>query len=102
MNLPSPQSNALHKWYGDIAEALNDAGYEYGALKKLLDKRGIGMPFTKELIKEYYAKVFMEYMFNKHHTKDLTPGEAGLLTEAMNKSLADNFEIHVPFPKEGE
>lgn len=85
------QNRALHMYFAQLAEQLNNAGYTF---KNSLDME---IPFTMELIKETIWKPTQKELFNIKSTTQLT-------TEMINK-LIDVFSlefgkrgIYVEFP----
>lgn len=90
------QNRALHKWFGMVAEALNDAGY---TVQKTL-RHDIEIPWTPVLIKELIYRPVMEAMTEKHSTTELDRIEPSQIYEVLNLHLGEKLGIHVDFPCE--
>ena len=90
------QNAAAHKWFRDIAMALNDAGYSVN------DRHVIKMdvPFTEEIVKSHMFSKIIDSMFDEPKTSRLTKSQMSEAVEVMNRLLADNWNIYVPFPSE--
>lgn len=96
MNLTIPQRNALHLWFRQLAEALNDSGHD---MRKTL-KPGVEIPWTEDSVKTHIFKEVMKVMFDKESTNDLTTGEVSQVYEVVDRHLSQSTGVHVPFPCE--
>jgi len=96
--LTKKQLDSLHVYCGDLAEALNDAGWDQ---RKVL-KPGIDIPWTKLSVKEMLWKEVQKAMLHKESTTDLTTSEVTVVYEALNKGIAEKFGVAVGFPSEQE
>ncbi len=74
------QNNALHLYFSQLSEQLNNAGYTFTNVLEM------EMPFTPELIKESIWKPTQKEMFGIDSTTKLN-------TEMINK-LIDVFSLH--------
>ena len=93
------QQKAIEVFCHNVADALNDAGFD---LKAVLKRKRIPVPCTQPNIKENVFKPIEKALFNKTSTTQLTTGEVTEVYDVMNKWLGEQFEIHVPFPSEEE
>ena len=81
------QNNAMHLWFRQMAEQLNDAGFS--ATHPFNDK--IEVPFTEGLVKEMLYKPIIKAMYDKTSTtklagKELSEAEAAEVSAYMNAS----------------
>ncbi len=87
--------NALHLWFEQVAEELNNKGITQ---RMLLEKiNGIDVPCSKESIKDLWKAIQSRYI-GKKSTTSLTSGEIDKIYDALNKALGERLECHVPFP----
>lgn len=65
------QNKSLHKFCEQVAESLNDAGYDF---KKFLEvsKYKLDVPWTKDLVKDQLWRVVQEAMTGKESTTELS------------------------------
>jgi hypothetical protein len=90
------QNNAMHLWFRQIAEKLNDAGY--WVRHPFSDNFEI--PFTEVLVKEMLYKPTAKAMFNKETTTKLTPSELSEAAEVLVRWLSEHKGVYVPFPQQ--
>jgi len=92
-----PQNNAGHKWFRQIAEALNDAGYTVNSREVLQ----LDVPFTEDVVKEFMFKRVMSAMFpDKTSTTQLTTAQFSEVAKVVERHLAASMGVNVPFPCE--
>lgn len=98
MTRTDQQNKAEHKWFRDVANALNDAGYSVN------DKQVIRMdiPFTDYVVKRFIFSKIAKAMYGNPKTSRLTKQQTSEVIEVMNEMLAENWHIHVPFPSREE
>lgn len=85
------QNRAFHLWCEQIADALNDAGYE-----KKLTIGTIDVPWSKETVKIIIKKI-AHAQINKWKTSEMTREEFSKVQETTNRMLSE-LGIYVPFP----
>ena len=90
------QNNAMHLWFRQIAEELNDAGY--WVRHPFSDTFEI--PFTETLVKETLYKPVVKSMYDKNTTTQLTPAELSEAAEVLIRWLSEHKRIYVPFPQQ--
>ena len=95
----SSQNNAMHKYFEQVAAALNDAGISRYEYIELLKTKGIELTWTKENVKKEMWTVIQSAMYEKDKTRELEKIEVDSVYENMNRFLA-RYGIHVPFPSE--
>lgn len=91
----SRQNNAMHMWFRQIAEELNDSGQ--WARHPFSDSFEI--PFTDILIKEMLYKPIIRSMYDKTSTGKLTVRELSEAAEVLVRWLSEHKNIYVPFPQ---
>ena len=90
----SAQNRAAHKYFGLVAEALNDSGM---SIQKVL-KPGIDVPWTATTVKELLFRTVMKAMFLKDSTTELTTAEVNKVYEVMDRHLSELGLDSIPFP----
>lgn len=95
MKRSSKQNKALHKYCELLADALNDAGYE---MKAVLAVKQIDVPWSPERVKECLWRPIQEVMTGKHSSTQLSRLEPGRVYEVLNRHIAENFGVSVPWP----
>lgn len=88
------QNKALHKWYGLLAQELNDAGLD---MRKTL-KPTIDIPWDAKTVKDYLWRPVQELQLEKESTTELTTREIDTVYDTLNRHLGEKFGLHVPFP----
>ena len=91
------QRNAEHLWFEQIAQALNDAGYD----QKLVFSRaeGLEVPNTKESVKDIFRAVARQ-LYQVNSTAELTTGQTVKVGDAVARGFAVKFGIDVPWPSD--
>jgi len=90
------QNNAMHLWFRQIAEGLNDAGY--WVRHPFSDK--LEIPFTEVLVKETLYKPIIHSMYDKASTGKLTPKELSDAAEVLIRWLSEHKGVYIPFPQQ--
>jgi hypothetical protein len=90
------QNNAMHLWFRQIAQELNDAGY--WVRHPFSDK--LEIPFTEVLVKETLYKPIIKSMYNKSSTANVTPRELSEAAEVLIRWLSEHKGVYVPFPQQ--
>ncbi len=94
-----PQNNSLHLYFTQLAEALNNAGYD---VKKTL-REEIEIPWTSYLIKELIWRKLQIAMLGKESTTELLKEkEIDLIYEVINREIGNRTGVAIPFPSEEE
>ena len=91
------QNKALHKYCELLADALNSAGYE---MKAVLAVKQVDVPWSPDSVKEVLWRPIQEAMTGKHSTTQLDRMEPGQVYEVLNRHMASNFGVSVPWPSE--
>jgi len=92
------QNKSIHLWLTQVADELDKNGHTLQDVVKSI-KRAEIRP-TMESLKEVMWKPLLLIMFNKKSTTKMTTKEVDKIYDVANKFLADNFELHVPFPSQ--
>lgn len=90
----SSQNRAAHKYFGLVAEALNDAGL---SIQQTL-KSNVDVPWTPVSVKEILFRSVMRAMFLKDSTTELTTAEVNKVYEVMDRHLSQLGLDSIPFP----
>jgi len=88
------QNKALHLYFTQLAEILNDAGLD---MRKVL-KPSISIPWTPQTIKENLWKPIMEFQTQKSSTTEMTTKEITEVYDTINRHIGETFGITVEFP----
>ena len=89
----SRQNRALHKFFTQLATALNEAGLDQ---RKTLAPE-IEIPWTPAAVKNMLWRPIQSVQLQKVSTTDLTTKEIDLVYDTLNLFLGKHG-IHVPFP----
>jgi hypothetical protein len=87
----STQNRALHKYFEEVADVLNESGITQDVFFK-----DIEVDYTKETIKHLW-RCISKKKFGKESTADLTTTELQEVYEEMNRHVS-KFGFHIPFP----
>jgi hypothetical protein len=103
------QNNAIHKFCRMIADACNDAGYEYTIKSLLRDKetkksKAIGMPWTWERVKDVIWLEVQTAMYpeKSRSTTALKSDEVTQVANVIIRHLATDLGLNIPFPSKEE
>jgi hypothetical protein len=94
-NRTQRQNSAMHLWFRQIADELNDCG----CWVKHPFSESLEIPFTDVLVKEMLYKPIIKSMYQKDSTGKLTVKEVGESAEVLIKWLAENKSVYIPFPQ---
>lgn len=94
MNRTINQNAALHKYFQDVANELNEAGLD---MRKVL-KPSISIPWTRESVKKHLWRPVQDAMYDKLSTTKLETNEVNEVYEVLNRHMAEKFGISVDFP----
>ena len=97
---------ALHVYCDQLAEALNDAGYDFKKFMEVCEYK-YDVPFTKYLVKDQIWRPWQIYhtMSDKNpqgiiSTTEITPYQALQIFEIVNQRVAEKTGVSVPWPCE--
>ena len=96
------QNAAIHVFCRQIAEALNDAGYEMKVDSPVL-RSEVEVPWTQDSVKDLiWRKVQMSLYPEKQSTVKLERTEVSEVAEVITRYLGEKFNLQVSFPSRGE
>ena len=87
------QNAALHLFCSQVADALNNAGFDFRAFIK----DGYPVPFNEILVKEYLWKPIQKAITGKDSTTKPERHEYALIYDSLNLKLAEHG-LFVPWP----
>lgn len=88
------QNKALHLYFTQLAEMLNDAGLD---MRKVL-RPSISIPWSGKTIKEYLWKPVMEFQLQKSSTTEMTTKDINEVYDTINRHIGEKFGITLEFP----
>jgi len=94
----SQQNKALHLFFTQLADTLNDAGCD---MYKTLDK-ALPLPWTAERVKEFMWRPLQKHLTDKKSTRELAKEDIDKIYEVLNNIIGGRTGVHVPFPSEEE
>lgn len=92
------QRKALHLYFANLAEALNEAGLD---MREVL-RPEIEISWTSFSVKNYLWRAIQKSMFGKESTTELSTKEVNQIYEILHRHLAEKFHINVSFPSEAD
>jgi hypothetical protein len=92
------QNKALHLYFTQLAEELNDAGLD---MRKTL-KPEVDIPWTPENVKNHLWRPIQEAQLGKESTTKLSKKDVDKVYETLNRHLGEKLGVHVPFPSDEE
>ena len=87
------QNAALHLFCSQLADALNDAGFDFRAFIK----DGYPVPFNENLVKEHLWKPIQKAITGKESTTKPERHEYAMIYDSLNLKLAEHG-LFVPWP----
>jgi len=89
------QNRALHEYFTQLANALNEAGFD---IRKTI-REGIDIPWTKNSVKEYLWRPVQEAYLKKHSTTELNKTkDIDAVYDIVNRAISERCGVSVPFP----
>ena len=82
------QNKAAHKWFRDIADVLNDAGYEQKITIGTADT-----PWTEWAVKAMFKKI-AKAMYGTPHSSELDKMQFSKVAETMNRLFGEQGGTH--------
>ena len=89
------QNNAMHLWFRQLAQELNDAGH---TMPHPFDNE-FELSFTELRVKEILFRPIIEAMYGKSSTSKLTAKELGNAAEELIRYLSEHKGVYVPWPQ---
>ncbi len=91
------QNNSIHLYCKMIAEVFNDFGITH-KFKGVASGKDLEVRFTMTLVKEVIWRPIQMSLFGKKSTTKLTTKEVSEIAQPLEKFIAENFAIDLPFP----
>jgi hypothetical protein len=88
------QNKAMHAYFANLAQALNDAGLD---MKKVL-KPHVEIPWTPTSIKTFMWKPVQDAMLDKESTTELDTSQVDAVYKVLSRHISEKFGINVEFP----
>ena len=92
------QNAAMHLYFTQLAEALNEAGFD---MKKTI-KEGIDIPWNSGNIKDFLWRPVQQAYLQKHSTTEITTGDIDKIYDIVNRTISLRTGVYVPWPCEDE
>lgn len=88
------QNRALHLYLTQLAEKLNDAGFDMRAT--ISD--GVDIPWTPQTVKENLWRPIQEAYLNKKSTTKLDTTDIDKVYDILNRTIGERTGVSVQFP----
>lgn len=86
------QNRAMHLYFTQLAEELNDAGFD---MKKVIR---VDVPWTAFSVKEYLWRPVQKMLFGKKSTTQLKTNQVGEIHDVVDRGVSERTGVHVPWP----
>jgi len=86
------QNKCMHGWLTDVAEALNDAGFD---MKKTL-KPAVEIPWTGPAAKEFLWKPIQKVLANVESTTEASTKEYTLICDVITRHIGQTLGVTLP------
>lgn len=87
------QNAAMHKFFENLANTLNDAGIDF----RVFIKAGYPVPFTPDLVKDHIWRPVQKAVTGHESTTKPKTHEYSIIYDCINVKLTDH-EIYEPWP----
>ena len=88
----SQQNRALHLWFNQVADLLNNKGITFESIA------GLEAPFTGDYIKVNWFKPIVFAMFEKNTTTKLNTTEINQVFDVVSKHISEMTGEFIEFP----
>lgn len=88
------QNSALHLYFSQLAETLNNAGLDINVILK----KDVEILWSPVLVKELLWRPIQKIYLNKKSTTRLTKDEVNKVWKILDKHLSEKFGVLVDFP----
>jgi hypothetical protein len=88
------QNKSLWKWFGDLAEVLNEAGLD----QRVVLKPSIQIEWNKQAIHDHLWCPVQEAYIKEHSTTKLTTKDLNKIYEFLSRHLGEKFGVICDFP----
>jgi len=93
------QNRALHLYFDQLAEALNDAGYDYQVVYEMTGGK-LDTDWSKELVKEKLWKPVQEALTGEDSTADVETVDYHEVYKRLDKRISELTGVHVEWPSQ--
>lgn len=91
------QRKAIEVYCRDLAQALNDAGWDQRAVLAAM-REGVELPWSQPRAKDVLWREVQQAMLGKESTTKLDPKEVSRVYETLNRWTSSTLGVGVPFP----
>ena len=91
------QNSAIHLYLGNLAKALNDAGWDMVAVLKVLSAN-VKIPWSMQAAKERLWAVVQKNTYDTDSTTKLDTDQVSVVYEALNQVTSEKLGVGVQFP----
>ena len=92
------QRKAIEVYCREMANAINDAGYEFTAFIERKKQRGVETPWSQALFKDEVWRPVQQAYLKKQSTTRLRPDEVTKVYEIVNAKMAEVAGVSMNFP----
>jgi len=90
------QRGSLHIWLEQLAEVLNDGGFDQTIWFTQYANRGLQVPWTKHAVKEAFYKPVLRASYAKNSTEKMDTLEPSEICTIVGRSLSERLGITPP------
>lgn len=90
------QNKALHLFFDQLAEKLNDSGYD---MRKVL-KEGVEIPWNRQSVKEHLWRPIQQAVTGESSTTKPASSEYTKIYEVLSRHLSQKLGVYVEWPSE--
>ena len=99
MTRTQAQQAAIEVYCRNMADELNNAGYEFTAFIEHKKRMGYQVPWSQSLFKEQVWKPIQKILLEKQSTTKLDTKEVSQIYEIVNRKMAEIAGISMQFPE---
>lgn len=93
------QNRAMHLYFTQLAEALNDGGFTV----QIVLKQKTDIDWNLDLVKNLLWRTAQQVILHKNSTTELNKQkDIDMVYEHLNRHISEKWGVHVPFPSEEE
>jgi len=90
----SQQNKAIHLWFTQLAQALNEAGFD---MRKTISPM-VDISWTDYTVKEYLWRPVQKSLYGTKSTRQLKRHEIDLIFDNINRIIGKRTGVYVEFP----
>ena len=88
------QNSALHLWFKQVADILNENGYDM----RIFIREGIDVPWNERSFKDYIWRPAQKAVMGERSTTRLKTKDIDRIYDIINKAIGERSGLHIPFP----